>query len=372
MNINDLTTQDGFSAFLQAYHQRLHDERSFPPLGTQKALHTASPIFGYKNWQAMSQSSSWNLSQTQNQSDEAIAILIESRQDYTPFSEEHGVVEQTYFKLFRNESDACAYLHHLIALDNEKHKRNNLFDKNGPIAELASVQTSDYEFSKWVECASRHLSATIQVKRLSNPDPRPNVTPLGKTDASWQSKICEFSFTVEYLGQPQSPHESQYSIKGCREELRSFMADLITEDLGAITNIVHQMNDAVMDPHHDLHKSSLFCYLKGSAQRHTEDDIKTAIRRAATHSDFGLKQFVELLEASAGVVVRNQKLKAASPSVDSDVSDVVNHVLEMQQEYGFSNDEDSVREAVEESASLLGIQLNEVEIIQACDRILGH
>ena len=58
-------------------------------------------------------------------------------------------------------------------------------------------------------------------------------------------------------------------------------------------------------------------------------------------------------------------------SIDSDVADVIDHVLKMQEEYEFSNDEDSIRDAIEESASLLKIQLNEMGITAACDRVLS-
>ena len=50
----DINTLEGFKVFLQAYHQQLVDQRSFPPLGTQKALHTAAPVFGYNDWHVMS------------------------------------------------------------------------------------------------------------------------------------------------------------------------------------------------------------------------------------------------------------------------------------------------------------------------------
>ncbi len=49
-----LNTLEGFKAFLSAYHGQLSDTRSFPPLGLQKALHTAAPVFGYNDWHVMS------------------------------------------------------------------------------------------------------------------------------------------------------------------------------------------------------------------------------------------------------------------------------------------------------------------------------
>lgn len=59
MKFSDLQTQEGFSNFVQKYHQLLHQEKGFPPLGNIKALNTLSPIFGYKNWNAMSASNVW-------------------------------------------------------------------------------------------------------------------------------------------------------------------------------------------------------------------------------------------------------------------------------------------------------------------------
>lgn len=47
--LSDLDRLGGFKQFLTRYHRRLVDERSFPPLGIQKALHTAAPVFGYAN-----------------------------------------------------------------------------------------------------------------------------------------------------------------------------------------------------------------------------------------------------------------------------------------------------------------------------------
>lgn len=49
-----LNTPEAFKAFLQAYHTQLSGKRSFPPLGLQKALHTAAPVFGHTDWNTMS------------------------------------------------------------------------------------------------------------------------------------------------------------------------------------------------------------------------------------------------------------------------------------------------------------------------------
>lgn len=53
VDFTTLNTAEGFKAFLREYHAMLHQARSFPPLGLQKALHTAAPIFGYNSWHVM-------------------------------------------------------------------------------------------------------------------------------------------------------------------------------------------------------------------------------------------------------------------------------------------------------------------------------
>lgn len=63
-----LNTPEGYKAFLQAYHSELAEKRSFPPLGLQKALHTAAPIFGHNDWNVM-----------------AAALRQASEQQETPF-----------------------------------------------------------------------------------------------------------------------------------------------------------------------------------------------------------------------------------------------------------------------------------------------
>lgn len=60
MKFSDLQTQEGFSNFFQQYHQQLTKEKSFPPLGNIKALNLASPIFGFKDWNAMAASNEWS------------------------------------------------------------------------------------------------------------------------------------------------------------------------------------------------------------------------------------------------------------------------------------------------------------------------
>jgi hypothetical protein len=62
--------------------------------------------------------------------------------------------------------------------------------------------------------------------------------------------------------------------------------------------------------------------------------------------------------------------KAAEEENDSGVQCVVDDVLERTQKYGFQPEKDMVRDAVEESANLLSIELSEQQIVQACERIM--
>lgn len=54
MKFTTLATPTGLSTFLQEYHKQLTVTRNFPPLSPNKALHTAAPVFDYKDWHVMS------------------------------------------------------------------------------------------------------------------------------------------------------------------------------------------------------------------------------------------------------------------------------------------------------------------------------
>lgn len=54
------------------------------------------------------------------------------------------------------------------------------------------------------------------------------------------------------------------------------------------------------------------------------------------------------------------------------VDEIVSHVRHMSEKFDFSSDADNVREQVEESANLLGVELSEEEIVVACDLILAN
>lgn len=65
-----------------------------------------------------------------------------------------------------------------------------------------------------------------------------------------------------------------------------------------------------------------------------------------------------------------ERYAQAHELVADDVQEVIDDVLERGKKYGFQQDEDSVRGAVDESSNLLGITLSEAQIVQACDLVL--
>lgn len=78
-------------------------------------------------------------------------------------------------------------------------------------------------------------------------------------------------------------------------------------------------------------------------------------------------------EAWGAMTFEQQKtamLRALSEDGDA-LQDVVADVLQRARKFGFTPDEDSVRESVEGSASLLGILLNDGEIRVACTRVIS-
>lgn len=125
----DINTVEGFKAFLQAYHQQLVDQRNFPPLGIQKALHTAAPVFGYNDWHVMSAQASVEKStldtaasgvdfSTGSASDMDIDLLAQThRIEFTDLGDEWGwrslneVVESPYGWPTKEEAwaSACEY-----------------------------------------------------------------------------------------------------------------------------------------------------------------------------------------------------------------------------------------------------------------------
>ncbi len=53
------------------------------------------------------------------------------------------------------------------------------------------------------------------------------------------------------------------------------------------------------------------------------------------------------------------------------IDDAVDHVRSLQVKYGFSNDADSAAGAISESSELLGLELSDSEIAEACSRLLA-
>lgn len=76
---------------------------------------------------------------------------------------------------------------------------------------------------------------------------------------------------------------------------------------------------------------------------------------------------VYICDASGTEVVDDQIVEEESAEA---VRSVADDVLERGKKYGFTVDQDGVREAVEESASLLHINLEEALIVRTCDLVL--
>lgn len=356
MNTTDLMTQDGFSAFLHAYHQRLHDERSFPPLGVQKALHTASPIFGYKNWQAMSASNNWNLSQTQNQSHTCVALVIEYRH------------KETDLQLFPNELDACAYLFDLISVDPHIYLKG----ENGDEALFVDVRPRSYPLEKWMEFAAIHLNATINTQTMS----------MSGDSKTSHNPECALSFDVHFVGDHQSPYSEELQFSGTEEDVYFDLIDLFANDLGAMDLLIkgitaywaEKLDGEESAFEHRIQETRLYGYILETGEDADKTGIVLALRRAIGDRVFTKEEFMDFYEAAASVEIKNVQFSIDGVSdpdnITENAKDVANHLLEMQEKYGFQNDADSVREAIEESANLLNITLSEDEIVQARDRVL--
>ena len=82
----------------------------------------------------------------------------------------------------------------------------------------------------------------------------------------------------------------------------------------------------------------------------------------------------ELRHAIVRALGDDLRIEAAAASIaeleDEDVQSVVDDVVERGREYGFAQDEDGVREAVEESEALLRITLSKEGVVKACHRVL--
>lgn len=370
MNISDLMTQEGFSAFLQAYHQRLHEERSFPPLGVQKALHTASPIFGCKNWQALTKSNNWPSSKTKNQSIDPVSVVVEYRNNYEPFSNGFkSVIREVESHIFANDKEAKKFLFSLMEGDPTEY----LTDRGGNQQAFIELHPSRVSLEKMAEYVEFYARATVKIARFSES----SHPEFASTDE------MAVSFTLTSVGNHQSPFSERLSFEGEEKDVYYDLINLIINDIGAMDCIAnalenvseYRLSGETNDPewlNHPVTKTKLFNYLSSAFTDGDKMCVTLNLRLAWGDGKLDLKTFKEFYEAAASVEIEYDSETASMPSVDTDVSDVVEHVLEMQEKYGFQNDEDSVREAVEESASLLRIQLNELEIVEACDRVLGN
>lgn len=108
IDFTQLNTRDGFKAFLQAYHQQLTSQRSFPPLGLQKALHTAAPAFGYNDWHVMSAAlDRGTAAETANALEEPQRIVLATM---TVFETDGETIQRVKAKACRDWDRADAWL----------------------------------------------------------------------------------------------------------------------------------------------------------------------------------------------------------------------------------------------------------------------
>ena len=87
IDFKTLNTAESFKAFLREYHASLSMTRSFPPLGLQKALHTAAPVFGFHDWHVMSAALE-NSTQAATHCSETVALPSDEELDAMALS--HG------------------------------------------------------------------------------------------------------------------------------------------------------------------------------------------------------------------------------------------------------------------------------------------
>ena len=102
-----------------------------------------------------------------------------------------------------------------------------------------------------------------------------------------------------------------------------------------------------------------------TAKEALESAWNDAVRQTMGINDLSSEQW----DAMGFDLQKAAMLRALSEDGD-DVQDVVDDVLGRAEKYGFQPDEDMVRGAAEESASLLNINLSEEQIVEACERIM--
>lgn len=104
-----MNTLGGFKSFLKAYHRQLADDRSFPPLGIQKALHTASTVHGYANAHEMIHDIKSKASpEPKDDPVQAVAVTV------TTLETDHSTVDFSKTKVFRGWGAATEFVQDLV------------------------------------------------------------------------------------------------------------------------------------------------------------------------------------------------------------------------------------------------------------------
>lgn len=152
IDFQQLNTLDGFKGFLSAYHSQLSETRSFPPLGLQKALHTAAPVFGYNDWHVMSAAldAVEPAAAPANPEPERISVIVVTLVDKNA----DGALEYVDNNLYRTWAEAKDYvsgiLHNKVSgRDVERDEWNDYSFISYPDAEDMD-EMDDQELLEWI------------------------------------------------------------------------------------------------------------------------------------------------------------------------------------------------------------------------------
>lgn len=116
VDFNTINTLEGFKSFLQTYHKHLTNSRSFPPLGLQKSLHTAAPVFGFNDWNVMSAA----LVDKPTAEPESIQVVVITLMEIDNDTDETRTVDTTVVRNWEKAKEYVADLVYSKAMGNDK------------------------------------------------------------------------------------------------------------------------------------------------------------------------------------------------------------------------------------------------------------